>query len=101
MGEARSAKADYLSLETELYQNTHSLKELNHRYKQLHAQWVQSQTRNRELQRDMMKMKKDSERCTRQVIRWKHVCLVLHSNLKTIRINEFMRGMNLCPCLDS
>jgi len=60
--EARSAKADYLSLETELYQNTHSLKELNHRYKQLHAQWVQSQTRNRELQRDMMKMKKDSEK---------------------------------------
>jgi len=60
--EVRSAKADYLSLETELYQNTHSLKELNHRYKQLHAQWVQSQTRNRELQRDMMKMKKDSEK---------------------------------------
>ncbi|OEU21853.1 hypothetical protein FRACYDRAFT_258825 [Fragilariopsis cylindrus CCMP1102] len=60
--EVRSAKADYLSLQTELDQNTSSLTELNHRYKQLHAQWVQSQTRNRELQRDMMKIKKDSEK---------------------------------------
>lgn len=60
--EVRSAKADYLSLQTELDQTTHSLRELNQRYKQLHAQWVQSQARNRELQRDAMKMKKDSEK---------------------------------------
>jgi len=60
--EVRSAKADYLSLQTELDQTSHSLKELNQRYKQLHAQWVQSQTRNRELQRDMTKMKMDSEK---------------------------------------
>jgi hypothetical protein len=60
--EVRSAKADYISLQTEMDQNSHSLTELNQRYKQLHAQWVQSQTRNRELQRDSMKMKKDSEK---------------------------------------
>jgi hypothetical protein len=60
--EVRAAKADYVSLQTELDQTSHSLKELNQRYKQLHAQWVQSQTRNRELQRDMTKMKKDSEK---------------------------------------
>jgi hypothetical protein len=60
--EVRSAKADYISLQTEMDQNSHSLTELNQRYKQLHAQWVQSQTRNRELQRDAMKMKKDSEK---------------------------------------
>ena len=60
--EVRAAKADYISLQTELDQTSHSLTELNQRYKQLHAQWVQSQTRNRELQRDAMKMKKDSEK---------------------------------------
>ncbi|KAG7351867.1 hypothetical protein IV203_007915 [Nitzschia inconspicua] len=60
--EVRAAKAEYVSLQTELDQTSHSLKELNQRYKQLHAQWVQSQTRNRELQRDMTKMKMDSEK---------------------------------------
>jgi hypothetical protein len=60
--EVRSAKSDNISLQTELDQTTHSLKELNQRYKQLHAQWVQSQTRNRELQRDATKMKMDSEK---------------------------------------
>ncbi|KAL3926452.1 MAG: hypothetical protein SGARI_005603 [Bacillariaceae sp.] len=37
--EVRAAKADYVSLQTELDQTSHSLKELNQRYKQLHAQW--------------------------------------------------------------
>ena len=60
--EVRSTKADYVSLQTELDQTSHSLTELNQRHKQLHAQWIQSQTRNRELQRDAMKMKKDSEK---------------------------------------
>ncbi|KAL3914185.1 MAG: hypothetical protein SGARI_000260 [Bacillariaceae sp.] len=60
--EVRAANADYMSLQSELDETSHSLKELNQRYKQLHAQWVQSQTRNRELQRDMTKMKKDSEK---------------------------------------
>lgn len=60
--EVRATKAEYGSLQTELDQTSHSLKELNQRYKQLHAQWVQSQTRNRELQRDMTKMKMDSEK---------------------------------------
>lgn len=60
--EVRLAKSDNISLQTELDQTAHSLKELNQRYKQLHAQWVQSQTRNRELQRDVTKMKMDSEK---------------------------------------
>ena len=60
--EVRAVKADYISLQTELDQTSHSLTELNQRYKQLHAQWIQSQTRNRELQRDAMKMKQDSEK---------------------------------------
>lgn len=60
--EVRAAKADNISLQTELDQTAHSLKDLNQRYKQLHAQWVQSQTRNRELQRDVTKMKMDSEK---------------------------------------
>ena len=63
--EVRSAKADNISLQTELDQTSASLKEFNQRYKQLHAQWVQSQTRNRELQRDITKMKKDSEKMTK------------------------------------
>ena len=63
--EVRSAKADQISLQTELDQTNQSLKDLNQRYKQLHAQWVQSQTRNRELQRDMTKMKVDSEKMSK------------------------------------
>jgi hypothetical protein len=60
--EIRSAKADNMSLQTELDQTNKSLLELNQRFKQLHEQWIQSQTRNRELQRDMNKMKMDSEK---------------------------------------
>jgi hypothetical protein len=60
--EIRSSKEANLSLQTELDQTNRSLHELNQRMKQLHAQWVQSQTRNRELQRDMNKIQKDSEK---------------------------------------
>jgi hypothetical protein len=60
--EIRSAKADNMSLQTELDQTNKSLLELNQRFKQLHEQWIQSQTRNRELQRDINKMKTDSEK---------------------------------------
>ena len=59
--ELRQAKADSDSLQTELNQTSRSLVDLNNRWKQLHAQWVQSQTRNRELQRDLNRIKKDSE----------------------------------------
>ena len=59
--ELRQAKADSESLQTELNQTSRSLVDLNNRWKQLHAQWVQSQTRNRELQRDLNRIKKDSE----------------------------------------
>lgn len=59
--ELRQAKADADSLRTELNQTSRSLVDLNNRWKQLHAQWVQSQTRNRELQRDLNRIKKDSE----------------------------------------
>jgi chromosome segregation ATPase len=59
--ELRQAKADNDSLHTELTQTNKSLIDLNNRWKQLHAQWVQSQTRNRELQRDLNRIKKDSE----------------------------------------
>lgn len=59
--ELRQAKADAESLQTELNQTSRSLVDLNNRWKQLHAQWVQSQTRNRELQRDLNRIKKDSE----------------------------------------
>jgi hypothetical protein len=60
--EVRSSKADSLSFQTELDQTNRGFKELNQRLTQLHAQWVQSQTRNRELQRDMNKIQNDSER---------------------------------------
>jgi len=63
--EARSSTADNVSLQTELDQTTRSLKDFNERYKQLHSQWVQVQTRNRELQRDMTKMKNDSEKMSK------------------------------------
>jgi len=49
-------------LQVELNHTTRSLGDLNARWKQLHAQWVQSQTRNRELQRDLQRIKKDSEK---------------------------------------
>jgi chromosome segregation ATPase len=60
--EVRAAKSDTVGLQTEMDQTNMTLKDLNQRYKQLHAQWVESQTRNRELQRDVTKMKKDSEK---------------------------------------
>lgn len=63
--EVRQAKADNISLQTELDQTTRSLKDLNQRYKQLHGQWVQSQTRNRELQRDLAKTKVESEKMSK------------------------------------
>lgn len=59
--ELRQAKDDNDSLQSELTQTNKSLVDLNNRWKQLHAQWVQSQTRNRELQRDLNRIKKDSE----------------------------------------
>ncbi|CAJ1970285.1 unnamed protein product [Cylindrotheca closterium] len=63
--EARSSNVDNVSLQAELDQTTRSLKDFNQRYKQLHSQWVQAQTRNRELQRDMAKMKNDSEKMSK------------------------------------
>jgi chromosome segregation ATPase len=63
--EARSTRADNVSLQAELDQTTLSLKDFNERYKQLHSQWVKSQTRNRELQRDMTKMNYDSEKMSK------------------------------------
>lgn len=63
--EVRAAKADSISLQTEMDQTNMTLKDLNQRYKQLHTQWVESQTRNRELQRDITKMKKDSEKMSK------------------------------------
>jgi hypothetical protein len=59
--ELRQSKADSESMQAELAQTSKSLMDLNNRWKQLHAQWVQSQTRNRELQRDLNRIKKDSE----------------------------------------
>jgi chromosome segregation ATPase len=59
--ELRQAKADADSMQVDLNQTSKSLVDLNNRWKQLHAQWVQSQTRNRELQRDLNRIKKDSE----------------------------------------
>jgi hypothetical protein len=63
--ETRSTKADNVSLQAELDQTTLSLKDFNQRYQQIHSQWVQSQTRNRELQRDMTKQKNDSEKMSK------------------------------------
>ena len=59
--ELRQANVDNDALQVELSQTNRSLLELNNRWTQLHAQYVQSQTRNRELQRDLNKIKKDSE----------------------------------------
>ena len=59
--ELRQAKSEADSLRQESSQSNKSLVDLNNRYKQIHAQWVQAQTRNRELQRDLNKIKKDSE----------------------------------------
>jgi hypothetical protein len=59
--ELRQAKEDNDALQTEVTQTNRALMDLNNRWKQLHAQWVQSQTRNRELQRDLNRIKKDSE----------------------------------------
>lgn len=59
--ELRQAKEDNESLQAELDETSRSLVDLNNRWKQLNAQWLQSQTRNRELQRDLNKIKKDSE----------------------------------------
>lgn len=59
--ELQQAKADQEGLQQELNHTMRSLSDLNVRWKQLHAQWVQSQTRNRELQRDLLRIKKDSE----------------------------------------
>lgn len=59
--ELRQANADTESMRLELSQANQSLLDLNNRWKQLHAQYVQSQTRNRELQRDLNRIKKDSE----------------------------------------
>ncbi len=63
--EVRVVKADNLGLQTEMDQTNMTLKDLNQRYKQLHAQWVESQTRNRELQRDVTKVMKDSEKMSK------------------------------------
>jgi len=59
--ELRQTKEDNDLLQKELNQTNQSLMDLNNRWKQLHAQWVQAQTRNRELQRDLNRIKKDSE----------------------------------------
>jgi hypothetical protein len=59
--ELRQLQADNDALQSEVVTTSKSLMDLNTRWKQLHAQWVQSQTRNRELQRDLNRMKKDSE----------------------------------------
>lgn len=59
--ELKEAKAESEHYQTELNQGNSGMVDLNNRWKTLHAQWVQSQTRNRELQRDLNKIKKDSE----------------------------------------
>ncbi|GKY96796.1 hypothetical protein MPSEU_000638800 [Mayamaea pseudoterrestris] len=59
--EMRQLQTDNDALQSEVSTTSKSLVDLNNRWKQLHAQWVQSQTRNRELQRDLNRMKKDSE----------------------------------------
>jgi chromosome segregation ATPase len=64
--ELRQAKEDNDALQIELTQTNRSLVDLNTRWKQLHAQWVQAQTRNRELQRDLNRTKKDSENLHKQ-----------------------------------
>eukprot|EP00547_Thalassionema_nitzschioides_P009815 CAMPEP_0194229828 /NCGR_PEP_ID=MMETSP0156-20130528/44091_1 /TAXON_ID=33649 /ORGANISM="Thalassionema nitzschioides, Strain L26-B" /LENGTH=884 /DNA_ID=CAMNT_0038962389 /DNA_START=21 /DNA_END=2675 /DNA_ORIENTATION=- len=63
--ELRNSQAQNDELNMELSQTNRSLREHHSRWKQLHAQWVQSQTRNRELQRDINRMKKESESMSR------------------------------------
>eukprot|EP00934_Nitzschia_sp_Nitz4_P006795 Nitzschia sp. Nitz4//scaffold1_size375055//172367//175774//NITZ4_000269-RA/size375055-processed-gene-0.439-mRNA-1//-1//CDS//3329541024//6785//frame0 len=63
--EVRVAKSETLGLQSELDQSNMTLKDLNQRYKQIHEQWIQSQTRNRELQRDITKIKMDSEKMSK------------------------------------
>lgn len=64
--ELRQSKEENDSVQMELAQTNRSLVDMNNRWKQLHAQWVQAQTRNRELQRDLNRIKKDSETLHRQ-----------------------------------
>ena len=59
--ELKEAKAESEHYQHELNSGNQGVVDLNNRWKTLHAQWVQSQTRNRELQRDLNKIKKDSE----------------------------------------
>lgn len=59
--ELKEAKAEAEHYQNELNSGNQGMVDLNNRWKTLHAQWVQSQTRNRELQRDLNKMKKDME----------------------------------------
>jgi hypothetical protein len=59
--EIRQGKLQTDELNAELEQTNRLLREQSSRWKQLHAQWVQSQTRNRELQRDLNRIKKDSD----------------------------------------
>mgnify|MGYP005841413935 CR=1 FL=1 len=59
--ELKEAQAQAEQYQNELNQNNQGMVDLNQRWKTLHAQWVQSQTRNRELQRDLNKVKKDYE----------------------------------------
>jgi len=63
--ELRNSQSQNDELNMELSQTNRSLREHHSRWKQLHAQWVQSQTRNRELQRDINRMKKESESMSR------------------------------------
>jgi hypothetical protein len=64
--ELHQAQEENNSLQIDLTQTNHSLVELNNRWKQMHIQWVQAQTWNRELQRDILRMKKDSENLHKQ-----------------------------------
>ncbi|GAX14736.1 hypothetical protein FisN_11Hh279 [Fistulifera solaris] len=59
--ELRQAKEENDALQLEVSQANSSLLELNNRWKQVQAQYVQSQSRNRELQMDLNRIKKDSE----------------------------------------
>ena len=59
--ELKEAKAESEHYQNELNSTNTSMIDMNNRWKTLHAQWVQSQTRNRELQRDLNKIKNDSE----------------------------------------
>jgi chromosome segregation ATPase len=59
--EIRLGKVQTDELTAELEQTNRLLREQTSRWKQLHAQWAQSQTRNRELQRDLNRIKKDSD----------------------------------------